>query len=113
MDSDLDKDRDIDAHNLALYLEANCVSFQNERVFNIADLVMYGWDYKNNGSNVIQVRSYPVGTTGFSSETIPDFSLFVEAFSGILSLMDPAFSALDGFRIVQIVEILATFTRAF
>ena len=34
-------------------------SFDNEWVFNIADLVVYGWDYENNGSKLVQVRFYP------------------------------------------------------
>ncbi len=29
-------------------------------VFDLADLVVYGWDYKNNGSKLVQVRMYPV-----------------------------------------------------
>ena len=34
-------------------------------VFDIADLVVYGWDYVNNGSKLVQVRFYPVATTEF------------------------------------------------
>ena len=67
-DGDLDKDGDIDGDDLALYLAANCVSFQNEWVFNIADLIIYGWDYKNNGSKLVQTRFYPVETTEFTTQ---------------------------------------------
>jgi len=34
-------------------------------VFDIADLVVYGWDYENNGSKLVQVRFYPTNTTDF------------------------------------------------
>ncbi len=41
---------------LAIYLSADCTYFESERVFNIADLAVYGWDYQNTGSNLLQVR---------------------------------------------------------
>ncbi|MBI2916742.1 MAG: hypothetical protein HYY01_02005 [Chloroflexi bacterium] len=65
MDGDLDKDGDLDQADLDLYLAANCTQFTNEWVFNIADLVVYGWDYQNNGSKLLQVRFYPLSTTQF------------------------------------------------
>lgn len=34
-------------------------------IFDIADLVVYGWDYENNGSKLVQVRYYPVNQTEF------------------------------------------------
>ncbi len=34
-------------------------------IFDIADLVVYGWDYQNNGSKLVQVRYYPVDQTEF------------------------------------------------
>ncbi len=64
-DGDLDKDGDIDADDLAIYLATNCTQYTSEWVFNIADLVVYGWDYQNNGSKLVQVRFYPVSTTLF------------------------------------------------
>ena len=62
---DLDGDTDVDDDDLALYLLANCTSFEDEWVFNIADLVVYGWDYVNSGSKLLQVRFYPLSTTTF------------------------------------------------
>ncbi len=63
MDGDLNKDGVIDAADLAIYLATNCTQLTNEWVFNIADLVVYGWDYQNNGSKLVQVRFYPLSTT--------------------------------------------------
>ena len=42
--ADLDGDFDIDIDDLALYLTLNCTLFEHEWIFNIADLVVYGWD---------------------------------------------------------------------
>ncbi len=64
-DLDLNGDGVVDELDLALYLEENCQLFESEWIFNIADLVVYGWDYKNNGSKLVQVRFYPVKTTTF------------------------------------------------
>jgi len=50
---------------LAIYVATNCTPLDSEWVFNIADLVVYGWDYQNNGSKLLQVRFYPVETTTF------------------------------------------------
>ncbi len=36
-----------------------CTEFTNEWVFNIADIVLYGFDYENNGSSITQIRFYP------------------------------------------------------
>ena len=66
MDGDLNQDGVIDDADLAIYLLNNCASFESEWVFNIADLVVSGWDYKNNGSKLVQVRFYPVATTQFT-----------------------------------------------
>lgn len=38
--------------------------FVDEWVFDIADLVVYGWDYENKGSKLVQVRFYPVDQIG-------------------------------------------------
>lgn len=64
--ADQDGDGDIDADDLALYLALSCTYYDSEWVFNIADLVVYGWDYQNNGSKLLQVRFYPTSTTAFS-----------------------------------------------
>lgn len=45
---------------------AECELFEEEWVFNIADIVIYGLDYVNNGSTLTQMRFYPVETTEFS-----------------------------------------------
>lgn len=63
--TDLDADGDVDEADLLLYLDANCSKFQDEWIFNIADLVVYGWDYQNAGSKLVQVRFYPRVTTVF------------------------------------------------
>jgi len=39
---------------------AECRSYENEWVFNIADFVGYLWDIDNNGAYVIKVRFYPL-----------------------------------------------------
>jgi len=57
--TDLNGDLVVDELDLQLYLDANCLSYQEEWVFNIADLVIYGWDYHNNGAKLVQVRFYP------------------------------------------------------
>lgn len=63
--TDLDGDGDIDDADLALYLATLCTYYASEWVFNIADLVVYGWDYQNSGSKLVQVRFYPTTTTTF------------------------------------------------
>ncbi len=40
--------------------EFNCEAFYDEWVFNIADLVLYGLDYDNNGAKLVHFRFYPV-----------------------------------------------------
>jgi len=40
--------------------------YTNAWIFDIADLVVYGWDYKNDGAKLVQVRFYPVGATKFT-----------------------------------------------
>lgn len=63
---DLNGDGIIDEADLALLLSQSCTYFQNEWIFNIADLVTYGWDYMNSGSKLVNVRFYPVRTTEFT-----------------------------------------------
>ena len=43
----------------------NCEAFIDEWVFNIADIVLYGFEYENNGTTLSQMRFYPTATTEF------------------------------------------------
>jgi hypothetical protein len=60
---DYNLDGVIDAGDLTSYLELNCQSYNNAWIFDIADLVVYGWDYYNQGTKLVQVRFYPETTT--------------------------------------------------
>ena len=42
-----------------------CRAFDQEWIFNIADIVIHGLEYENNGSNLVQFRFYPTDTTDF------------------------------------------------
>lgn len=64
-DLDLDGNGVVDDADLALYLDTSCTFMDSAWIFDIADLVVYGWDYRNNGSKLVQTRFYPVGTTTF------------------------------------------------
>lgn len=64
--TDLNGDGLVDASDLQIYLETNCTYFESEWVFNIADLVVSGWNYHNNGAKLVQVRFYPTDTTTFA-----------------------------------------------
>ena len=46
--------------------EFNCQAFIDEWVFNVADIVLYGFDYENNGTTLSQIRFYPTDTTDFT-----------------------------------------------
>jgi len=37
-----------------------CVEFTSEWIFNVADIVLYGFDYENHGSSLTQIRFYPI-----------------------------------------------------
>jgi len=45
---------------------AECTAFPSTWIFDIADIVIHGLDYDNNGSTLTQVRFYPVATTDFT-----------------------------------------------
>lgn len=62
---DLTGDGLVDGDDLELYLMTSCTLLESEWVFDIADLVVHGWDYENNGSKLVQTRFYPVDTTTF------------------------------------------------
>ena len=62
---DLTGDGLVDDADLQAYLAASCTFYESEWVFNVADLVVYGWDYQNHGSKLLQVRFYPVSTTTY------------------------------------------------
>jgi len=62
---DLNGDGNVDEDDLQYYLDMSCQYLESAWAFDIADLVVYGWDYKNNGSKLVQTRFYPVETTTF------------------------------------------------
>jgi hypothetical protein len=47
---------------------AICQEFTSEWVFNVADIVIYGFDYENKGSSLTQLRFYPTDTTSYTVE---------------------------------------------
>lgn len=63
---DYNGDGIIDDADLADYLAQGCTWYDSEWVFNLADLVVYGWEYKNNGAKLVQVRFYPVDSTSYA-----------------------------------------------
>lgn len=62
---DLNGDNVTDEADLEIFLASECVRLESAWVFDIADLVVYGWDYHNNGAKLLQVRFYPTDTTTF------------------------------------------------
>jgi len=60
-------DGTIDVAELQAYLATldECTEFTDEWVFNVADIVLYGFDYENNGTTLSQIRFYPTATTEF------------------------------------------------
>jgi hypothetical protein len=68
--ADQDGDGDIDADDLEIYLGNQvaagvCTYYENEWVFNVADLVVQDQDIVNDGVKLLKVRFYPVATTEF------------------------------------------------
>lgn len=67
--NDLDGDGDIDADDLAIFLALNCTYFNEEWVFNVADLVVQDQEIVNDGVKLLKIRFYPVSTTEFMPDT--------------------------------------------
>lgn len=72
---DLNGDEAVDAADFELWLdmlEADglAIDYRTDPiwVFDLADLVVYGWDYENNGSKLVQVRFYPEASTEYVVE---------------------------------------------
>ena len=63
--ADLTGDGLVNEEDLEFYLEFNCQWFEEAWIFDIADLVIYGWDYYNHGTKLVQVRFYPEDSTEF------------------------------------------------
>jgi len=73
--TDLDGDGDIDSYDFdqwftELVAAGLVIDARTEPmwIFDIADLVVYGWDYKNNGSKLVQIRFYPADQTEYIVE---------------------------------------------
>jgi hypothetical protein len=45
-----------------------CRYYESEWVFNVADIVLFGFDYENKGSSLTQLRFYPTDTTSYTEE---------------------------------------------
>lgn len=70
-DRDLNGDLVVDDADFSLWLvflagEGLYQELTEAWIFDIADLVVYGWDYENNGSKLVQVRYYPVDQAEFN-----------------------------------------------
>ena len=68
LDADLNGDLVVDEADVDVLIEQEGVEVTESEpmwVFDLADLVIYGWDYENNGSKLVQIRFYPVGETDF------------------------------------------------
>lgn len=63
---DLDGDLDVDDDDYAALL-ASCTYYENEWVFNVADLVVESMEYDNKGAKTAHIRFYPRSTTSFIS----------------------------------------------
>ena len=52
-------------------LLASCTYYENEWVFNVADLVVESMDFENKGGKTLHIRFYPRSTTTFESSVPP------------------------------------------
>ena len=71
--SDMDGDGDIDQDDINQFLleQESCTYYENEWVFNLADLVVEGMDFDNSGGKTLHIRFYPRSTTTFESSVPP------------------------------------------
>ncbi len=68
---DLDGDGDVDSNDNYGALLDLCDYYENEWVFNVADLVVEGMDFNNSGGKTLHIRFYPRSTTSFDSSVPP------------------------------------------
>jgi hypothetical protein len=73
--TDMDGDLDIDVDDFEMWISELVIAglvidarTESVWIFDIADLVVYGWDYKNNGSKLVQIRFYPDDQTEYTVE---------------------------------------------
>ena len=74
--NDMNGDSVIDEVDLDLFLAASattesCDYYENEWVFNVADLVVESMEYNNSGAKNLHIRFYPRSTTTFESSVPP------------------------------------------
>jgi hypothetical protein len=64
---DMNGDGSVDEADLALFMGDNisCTYYDNEWVFNVADLVVQDQTIQNDGAKLLKIRFYPVATTSF------------------------------------------------
>ena len=70
---DMDGDGDIDQYDINQFLltQDSCTYYENEWVFNVADLVVESMDFNNSGAKTLHIRFYPRSTTSFESSVPP------------------------------------------
>ena len=67
-DPDLNDDLAVDEEDVDLFIRQYGIEVPETSpmwVFDLAELVTYGWDYDNSGAKLVQIRFYPVGETSF------------------------------------------------
>lgn len=70
---DMDGNGTIDQDDINQFLleHESCTYYENEWVFNVADLVVEGMDFNNSGAKTLHIRFYPRSTTTFKSSVPP------------------------------------------